>query len=104
MADHLTRHLTARERDIAALVAESRTNAEIGAVLAIAPTTAKWHVSQILRKLNLRSRVQLAVCVHAHASAHGPAAGPAAGLAPADQARLPAKGDVLRTPGAWARV
>jgi DNA-binding CsgD family transcriptional regulator len=67
MADHLTGRLTAREREVAALVAEGRTNAEIGRALTMTPTTAKWHVSQILRKLALRRRVQLAVCAREHA-------------------------------------
>jgi DNA-binding NarL/FixJ family response regulator len=72
--DHLSRYLTPREREVALLVAEGRTNAEIGQALATTPTTAKWHVSQILRKLGLRSRVQLAVCAQAHAG--GPAVAP----------------------------
>jgi DNA-binding NarL/FixJ family response regulator len=67
--DHLSRYLTPREREVALLVAEGRTNAEIGQALVTTPTTAKWHVSQILRKLGLRSRVQLAVCAQAHAHA-----------------------------------
>lgn len=53
--------LTRRERNVAALVAEGHTNTEIAAVLGLSPTTAKWHVSQILQKLGLRGRVQLAV-------------------------------------------
>lgn len=65
MPDHLHR-LSARERHVAALVACGYTNAEIARTLVVTPTTAKWHVSQILRKLGLRGRVQLAVCAREH--------------------------------------
>jgi DNA-binding CsgD family transcriptional regulator len=55
--DHLSRYLTAREREVARLVADRHTNAEIGQGLATTLATAKWHVSPIRRKLGLRSRV-----------------------------------------------
>jgi DNA-binding NarL/FixJ family response regulator len=58
--------LTAREREIAGLVAKGLTNDEIGRALHLSPTTIKWHVSQILRKLGLRSRVLLAVYAREH--------------------------------------
>lgn len=58
--------LTRRERKVAALVAEGHTNSEIAEVLGLSPTTAKWHVSQILQKLGLRGRVQLAVYAREH--------------------------------------
>jgi DNA-binding NarL/FixJ family response regulator len=53
--------LTAREREVAGLVADGCTNKEIARALTIHQATAKWHVSQILRKLGLQGRVQLAV-------------------------------------------
>ncbi len=53
--------LTRREREIAAVIALGHTNAGIARTLGISPTTAKWHVSRILQKLSLTSRVQLAV-------------------------------------------
>lgn len=42
------------------LLAEGRSNAQIGAELYISPTTARVHVSNILRKLGVTSRVQAA--------------------------------------------
>jgi DNA-binding CsgD family transcriptional regulator len=52
--------LTARQRQVAALVAHGLTNREIAAELAIAEGTAATHVGHILSKLGLRSRTQLA--------------------------------------------
>ena len=42
------------------LLAAGKTNAQIGAELYISPTTAGVHVSNILRKLGVSSRVQAA--------------------------------------------
>ena len=55
--------LSPRERDVARLVARGLTNGEIARDLGISPLTAKWHVSEILRKLGLARRVQLALRV-----------------------------------------
>ncbi len=52
--------LTERELDVLREVARGRTNAQIGATLYISPKTASVHVSNILRKLGLGSRVQAA--------------------------------------------
>jgi len=52
--------LSAREGEIAALVAAGQTNAQVAAVLGIAPRTVDTHVGAILRKLGLASRTQLA--------------------------------------------
>lgn len=52
--------LTARELEIYALVARGLSNAEIASGEHISEATVKTHVSSILRKLELRSRTQLA--------------------------------------------
>jgi DNA-binding CsgD family transcriptional regulator len=53
-------HLTEREVTVLRLVAEGMTNVEIGEHLFISPKTVSVHVSNILPKLNVRSRVQAA--------------------------------------------
>lgn len=52
--------LTPREREVAALVAQGRTNRQIGEVLVITAGTARVHVEHILAKLGFHSRAQLA--------------------------------------------
>lgn len=56
--------LTAREREVMALVAEGLTNAEIGERLFMSPATARTHVSRILTKLGARDRTQLVVLAY----------------------------------------
>ena len=56
--------LTTRERAVLALVAEGHTNREIGATLFISEKTASVHVSRILAKLGVRSRVEAATTAH----------------------------------------
>ncbi len=53
--------LTSREREVIVLVAEGRTNREIGRRLGVAERTARTHVSNILTKLGLASRTQAAM-------------------------------------------
>lgn len=53
--------LSGREREILALIARGDSNKLIARELAIAETTVKVHVQHIFRKLNLASRVQVAV-------------------------------------------
>jgi DNA-binding NarL/FixJ family response regulator len=53
--------LTARELQVYSLLAEGRSNREIARALFIAETTAKVHVRNILRKLNLRTRTEVAL-------------------------------------------
>ena len=56
--------LTAREREVLALIAIGRTNREIARTLFISPKTATVHVSNILAKLGVRSRVEAATMAH----------------------------------------
>jgi ATP/maltotriose-dependent transcriptional regulator MalT len=56
--------LTARERQVLALVAEGATNRQIGAALYMAEKTASVHVSRILSKLGVQSRTQAAAVAH----------------------------------------
>jgi DNA-binding NarL/FixJ family response regulator len=59
--------LSAREREVLALVAEGYDNAEIGRRLYVSPSTVKNHVSSLLEKLGADNRVQVA----AYAIRHG---------------------------------
>ncbi len=52
--------LTSRELGVLRLLATGRTNAQIGAELFISPKTASVHVTNILRKLGVTTRVQAA--------------------------------------------
>jgi DNA-binding CsgD family transcriptional regulator len=56
--------LTARERQVLALIAEGATNRQIGTALFMAEKTASVHVSRILAKLGVRSRTQAAAVAH----------------------------------------
>jgi NarL family two-component system response regulator LiaR len=53
--------LTARELDVIRLVGQGRSNSEIAEVLVISQKTAKTHISNILGKLGLQDRTQLAI-------------------------------------------
>jgi DNA-binding CsgD family transcriptional regulator len=52
--------LSAREREVAALVAQGRTNREIADALVVSERTAEAHVSNILGKLGFTTRAQIA--------------------------------------------
>jgi ATP/maltotriose-dependent transcriptional regulator MalT len=55
--------LSEREREVAGLVAEGRTNREIAAQLFLSVRTVESHVSRIFEKLGVASRVQVAHAV-----------------------------------------
>ena len=55
--------LTAREAEIAELVAEGRTNAEIAKRLGLSVFTVKNHVSNVLTKLHAQTRTEVAATV-----------------------------------------
>jgi DNA-binding CsgD family transcriptional regulator len=54
--------LTAREREILALVAAGKTNAEIGLILAISDRTVQKHLEHVFQKLGVETRTAAAVC------------------------------------------
>ena len=53
--------LTKREREIYSLIAQGLSNQQIGNLLFITERTVKYHVSNVLRKLNVGSRTEAAV-------------------------------------------
>ncbi|MFV0373354.1 response regulator [Microbacterium sp.] len=57
-------HLTAREREIVALVGAGLSNDEIAARLVISPLTAKTHVTRAMTKSGCRDRAQLVVLAY----------------------------------------
>lgn len=59
-------NLTEREREVMRLVAQGRSNQEIARELVISDKTVKSHVSNILSKLDLADRTQLAIYALKH--------------------------------------
>jgi DNA-binding NarL/FixJ family response regulator len=55
--------LTRREREVALLIAEGKSNREISDALVITERTVEGHVSNILSKLGFRSRTQVSIWV-----------------------------------------
>jgi DNA-binding NarL/FixJ family response regulator len=59
-----TVRMTKREREVIALIAEGLSNKEIAQRLNAATYTVKSHVHNILEKLTLHSRLQIATFTH----------------------------------------
>ncbi|MCE7003747.1 response regulator transcription factor [Kibdelosporangium philippinense] len=58
--------LTEKEQQVFVAVAKGLSNAEIAGLVFASESTVKTHVSAILRKLDLRDRVQIVVFAHEH--------------------------------------
>jgi DNA-binding NarL/FixJ family response regulator len=58
--------MTQREREVIALIAVGLSNKEIAARLNIATDTVKSHVRNVMDKLALHSRLQIAAYAHSH--------------------------------------
>ncbi len=71
--------LTAREREIVALIAAGRSNRAIAEQLYISPATVARHVANILGKLDFASRAQVAAWARQGPAAPGRSGPPAAG-------------------------
>ena len=56
--------MTQREREVIALIAEGRSNKEIATSLRIAADTVKSHVRNVMEKLALHTRLQIAAYAH----------------------------------------
>lgn len=56
----LNEHLTPREREVAGLLAQGRTNAEIASALYRSVAAVKKHVNAMLHKYGVKNRTQLA--------------------------------------------
>lgn len=57
----LMHRLTARQLEIVELLAQGKTNREIATILSISPETVKTHVHEMLYKLEVENRTQMAV-------------------------------------------
>jgi len=63
-ANQLLTRLTDREREVAVAIAQGKPNAEIAAELFMSIGTVKAHMTQVLMKLELDNRVQVALLAH----------------------------------------
>jgi DNA-binding CsgD family transcriptional regulator len=63
--------LTEREVEVARLAAAGTSNQEIASLLAISPRTVERHITNVLAKLALRNRTELAAVVHSASVVRG---------------------------------
>jgi DNA-binding NarL/FixJ family response regulator len=56
--------LTAREREVMALAAEGKSNADIAEHLVVSPLTVRTHIQRAMTKLHARDRAQLVVIAY----------------------------------------
>lgn len=91
-SDSIVEMLTRKEQEILHHIAEGRTNKEIAGQLYVTVATVKWYITQIYRKLHVRSRMQaivrareLNLVVGTDATMDGPTLSSEAVLIPTDQ-------------------
>ncbi|MGH2914707.1 MAG: response regulator [Solirubrobacteraceae bacterium] len=63
--------LTGREREVIGLLAHGLTNREIGARMFVSESTAKFHVGNVMRKLGVRRRAEVAYAAGRHGLSRG---------------------------------
>lgn len=63
-ADAAIRQLSASQSAILDWIAEGKSNLDIGAIMGMTERTVRYHVSEILRKLDVASRTQAARVRH----------------------------------------
>lgn len=68
----LARELTPRQREIAGLIGDGLSNAEVAARLYLSQATVKSHLTVILKRLGLRDRTQLAIMINRCVVTEGP--------------------------------
>ena len=59
--DNIVEQLTLREQEILSLITKNMSNREIAEQLVVTVGTVKWHITQLYKKLGVRSRVQAMV-------------------------------------------